>query len=99
MACPGRCLVSIKPLNVFSYYNKARFTQAGSADCANWYNVDLPDSKNNRAMYPAMGRRHFELLGVTKLLFDAEPRAIFRSINFIYVVVETRVYQIDKFYN
>lgn len=92
--------MAVKPLpQIFSYFNKARFTQAGSADCANWYNINIPDTKNNRAMYPAMGRRHFEFSNEVKLVFDAEPRFIFRSINFIYVVIETRVYQVDKFYN
>lgn len=92
--------MAVQPLkSIFSYFNRSRFTQAGSADAANWYNVDLPDTKNNRALYPTMGRRHVEFMGVLKLLFDAEPREIFRSINFWYVVIETRVYQIDKFYN
>ena len=91
--------MAVKPLNIYSYFNKARFQQVGSQDCANWYNVDLPDTKSNRALYPAMGRRHVEFMGVVKLLFDAEPRFIFKSINYFYVVIETRVFQFDQFYN
>lgn len=91
--------MAVKPLPIFTYFNRARFTQAGSADLANWYNVDLPDCKSERVLYPAMGRKHFEFLGQDKLIFDAEPRFIFRSIEFVYVIVGTRVFQVDKFYN
>ncbi len=91
--------MTVKTLDIFSYFNKQRFVQAGSRDCANWYNVDIPDSKNNRALYPAMGRQHIEFLNNLQLLFTDVPRFIFKSINFFYVVVDTQIIQVDKFYN
>lgn len=68
-------------------------------DCANWYGVGVEDSKKQQALYPAMGRKHVNVLGANKLIFDAQPRATFKTINFAYAVDGTRVFQIDKFYN
>src|ERR1041385_4259513 len=89
----------IQELPIFCYYNKQRFTQFGSMDCANWYAVGVPDTKKNQALYPAMGRKHINFLNQNRLVFDDEPRTIFKTINFFYVVVGTRVFQFDKFYN
>lgn len=86
-------------LDIFSYYNVQRFIQFGSKDCANWYNIDVPDTKLGKALYPAMGRQHIEFLNEVKLVFSAQPKEIYRSVNFYYIFVETRVYQVDKSYN
>lgn len=88
--------MSIEKLPIYAYYNKQRFIQAGSMDCANWYGVQIPDGKEGQALYPAMGRKHVEFLGENKLIFDSPPRFIYRSINFVYVVVGSQVYKIDK---
>lgn len=86
----------IAPLPIFSYYNKQRFEQVGSMDCANWYGLAVPDTKSGQALYPAMGRKHIEYFGENKLVFDSEPRVFFKSIDYLYVVVGTSVLQFDK---
>lgn len=65
-------------------------------DCANFYGVAVPDTKKGQALYPAMGRAHINFLGENKLIFNAPPRFIFRSINYVYIVVENQVIRIDK---
>lgn len=91
--------MAIEKLPIFCYYDKQRFTQFGAMDCANWYNITVESAKDVRGMYPAMGRKHVDFLGINRLQFDAEPRVIFKSINYLYVVIGTRVFQIDRFYN
>lgn len=86
----------IEPLPIYSSFARARFTQAGSSDCANFYAITIQDGKQGQALYPAMGRRHVEFLHQNKLIFDAPPKAIFRSIDFVYVVVGSQVFKIDK---
>ncbi len=68
-------------------------------DCANWYGVEVDSAKKKFGLYPAMGRRHIEFLGSNRLVFNEEPRLEFKTINFLYVVVGTTVFQYDKFYN
>lgn len=99
MACPGWYIVPIQPLPIFSYFDKQRFTQFGAMDCANWYGIQVESGKKQQALYPAMGRQHVNFLGQNRLIFDAEPREVFRTINFMYVIVGTRVFQFDRFYN
>lgn len=89
----------IEPLPIFSYYNKQRFTQFGCSDLANWYGVQAPDTKKGQALYPAMGRKHIELQGQNVLVFTQEPTQIFKTIDFVYLVVGTQVIQVDGFYN
>lgn len=89
----------VENLPIFCFYDKQRFSQFGAMDCANWYGIAVPTGKKQQALYPAMGRRHVNILGQNKLIFDNEPRAIFKTIDFMYAVVGTRVYKIDKFYN
>lgn len=89
----------VQPIDIFTYFNVQRFVQAGSMDAANWYNVEAPGSKYGKSLYPAMGRRHVVFNGVNQLIFDAQPKYIFRSINFVYVFVGTRVFQFDQSYN
>lgn len=89
----------IQPLPIFTYYDKQRFTQFGAMDCANWYGIQVESGKKQQALYPAMGRRHVNFLGQNRLVFDAEPREVFRTINFMYVIVGTRVFQYDRFFN
>jgi hypothetical protein len=99
MARQERYLMPIEQLPVFSYYNKQRFTQFGCMDCANWYGVASEDTKKGQALYPMMGRKHISFFDQNKLVFNAEPRAMFKSINFAYFVVGTQVIQVDRFWN
>lgn len=89
----------IEDLPIFCYYDKQRFTQFGAMDCANWYGISVESGKKQQALYPAMGRQHVRFLNENKLVFNSEPRAIFKSINYMYVVDGTTVYQVDRFYN
>jgi hypothetical protein len=89
----------IEQLPIFCYYDKQRFTQFGAMDCANWYGIGVPSGKKQQALYPAMGRQHVRLLERNRLVFTSQPRAIFKSINKMYVVDGTAVYQFDNFYN
>lgn len=89
----------IEPLPIFCYYDRQRFTQFGAMDCANWYGIAVDSGKKKQAQYPAMGRKHVSLLNQTKLVFDAEPRVLFKTVNYVYIVDGTLVYQVDAAFN
>ena len=46
-----------------------------------------------------MGRQHLTSQGQNQLVFSTEPRLIFKSINYFYVVDGTQIFQYDKFFN
>ena len=89
----------IEELPIFCYFDRQRFTQFGAMDCANWYGIKVDSGKKQQALYPAMGRQHVRLFNENKLVFNSQPRAIYKSINYTYVVDGTTVYQVDRFYN
>lgn len=89
----------IEELPIFCYYDRQRFTQFGAMDCANWYGISVESGKKQQAMYPAMGRQHVRFLNQNRLVFNAQPRAEFKSISYLYVIDGTAVYQFDRFYN
>ena len=89
----------IEELPIFCYFDRQRFTQYGAMDCANWYGISVESGKKTQALYPCMGRAHINFMNQNKLIFDSEPVAIYKSINFMYVFVGTSVYQFDRFYN
>ncbi len=86
-------------LAVLGYYDQQRFKQFNPSDCANWYLVYDELGKKKGAMYPAMGRRHINQLGQNKLIFPAEARATFHSINYSYFVVVDEIFRVDKNFN
>lgn len=89
-----------EPLPIFAYYNRQRFVQHGCMDSANFYGILAEDTKNTQALYPAMGRQHISTpFGENKLIYNTEPKRIFKTINFFYVIEGTQVVQVDKFYN
>lgn len=89
----------LEPLPIFSYYDRQRFTQFGAMDCANWYGIQVESGKNVQALYPTMGRKHLNFLNQNRLVYNSQPKTIFKSIDYFYVVDGTRVYQYDRFYN
>lgn len=99
MAQVAKRIMQIEPLPIFCYYDKQRFTQFGSMDCANWYGIAVDSGKKQQALYPAMGRKHIRFLNENRLVFNDEPRAEYKSINYLYVVDGASVYQFDRFYN
>lgn len=92
-------VASIEQLPIFCYYDRQRFTQFGAMDCANWYGIQVESGKKTQALYPAMGRQHVRFLNENRLVFNAQPRVEFKSIDYLYVVDGTTVYQYDRFYN
>lgn len=90
---------TIEQLPIFCYYDRQRFTQFGAMDCANWYGIYVESGKKQQALYPSMGRQHVRFLNENRLVFNAQPRVEFKSINYLYVVDGTTVYQFDRFYN
>lgn len=89
----------IQQLPIFCYYDVQRFTQFGSMDCANWYGVEVESGKRKQALYPAMGRRHVNYLNQNRLVFNTEPRDEFTTINYLYVIEGTQVFQYDSSFN
>lgn len=89
----------LEELPIFCFYDVQRFKQFGSMDCANWYGIQVDNAKKKQALYPCMGRQHVVSDNENKLIFNVEPRFIFRTINFFYVVEGTIIYQYDRFYN
>lgn len=89
----------VTELPIFSYFNRMRFVQSGCMDIAGWYGVKVDGSKSGQMLLPTMGRKHVVALNENKLIFNAEPRAIFKSIDHAYVIESTTVYVVDKFFN
>ncbi len=89
----------IEPLDIFCWFDEQRFNQFGAVSCSNWYGIMCESGKKGQAMYPMMGRRHINFQNVNRLIFDTEPHALFKSINYIYVVDGVTLYQFDRFYN
>lgn len=88
----------IEELPIFCYYDKQRFTQFGSMDCANWYGIRVDSAKKQQALYPAMGRKHINFLNQNRLVFNTEPTTEFKSIDYLYVVDGTQIFQFDRFF-
>ncbi len=91
--------MAIQPCPIIGQYDKQRFTQFGPEDCANWVMQKAESGKKKLALYPTMGRRHIRYGEVNRLIFNSEPRGLFRTVNFWYVVVNNSIFRIDKNYN
>lgn len=90
--------MAIEELPIFTYYDVQRFKQFGAMDCANWYGVQVDAGKKKQAMYPAMGRRRIRTFEQNRLIFNNQPRDLFKTINYFYVIDGTSVIQFDSFY-
>lgn len=84
---------------IVGYYDQQRFKQFNPSDAANWYLTPSDIGKKKVAMYPCMGRKHINFLNQNRLIFDQEPRAIYKSVNYWYSIVGNRIFRIDQFYN
>ena len=89
----------VENLPIFTSFNVQRFTQYGSMDCANWYGLQVEDTKKIQALYPAMGRQHVNFFGQNKLIFTNEPSASFKTFNYAYYIVGTSVIAVNRFYD
>jgi hypothetical protein len=99
MAMQGRGNFEIKPCPLIGPYNLQRFPQWSPEDSANWYMVKGENTKKPWAMYPTMGRAHINANGINQLVFGSEPRNIFKTINYAYVVEGNQIFQFDSQYN
>ena len=84
---------------IVGFYDKQRFAQFNPSDCANFYMIEIPQGKKKFALYPTMGRRHITASGQNKLIFPVEPRGMFRSVNYGYIVSGPQIYRIDSNFN
>lgn len=89
----------IRPCPIIGPYDRQRFAQWSPQDTANWYLVKEDNAKQPYAMYPTMGRAHINYLGINRLIFGTEPRALFKSISFTYIVVGNTIFRIDSQFN
>jgi hypothetical protein len=92
-------IFEIQEVPIFGSYNRQRFTQWSPEDTANWYVAADEKSKKPMALYPCMGRSHISYSGINRLSFPSEPRGIFKTIDFCYVIEGNGIYQIDSNYN
>ncbi len=89
----------IKPLPILGPYRRQRFKQASPEDCANWYLMKGENTKRPYYFIPCMGRAHVSYLGSNQLIFGSEPRGLFKTIKYMYVVDGNTIYRIDAQYN
>jgi hypothetical protein len=89
----------IKTCPIIGPYNQQRFKQFGPEDTANFYLVNDKNTKKPFAMYPTMGRSHINYLGTNQLVFGSQPRGIFKSISYAYIIEAGTVFRIDAQYN
>ncbi|HXR80824.1 MAG TPA: hypothetical protein VN763_07900, partial [Saprospiraceae bacterium] len=80
-------------------YDRQRFPQFSPEDCANWVAQKAESGKKKVALYPSMGRHHVNFAGLNRLIFAAEPRGLFRTVNYWYSVVNNSIFRIDGNYN
>jgi hypothetical protein len=88
----------IETCPIIGPYNIQRFKQFGPEDTANFYLMNDENTKKPHAMYPTMGRAHINT-GINQLVFNTEPRGIFKSIKYAYIVEAGTVYRIDSQWN
>lgn len=89
----------VKPCPIIGPFNVQRFRQWSPEDNAGWYTVHDENTKRPYAMYPQLGRAHINYLGINRLVFGSEPRDIFKTINYAYVIEGNTIWQIDSNYN
>ncbi len=91
--------MTIQPCPIVGQYDRQRFPQFSPEDCANFTLQKAESGKKKVAMYPTMGRHHINFDGLNRLIFMAEARGLFRSVNFWYSVVNNSIFRIDANYN
>lgn len=89
----------IKPLPIIGPFNKERFTQFNPEDTANWYIQQSKSSKRGQAMYPAMGRKHVNVVNRNVLQFDIESRDVHETVKYAYVFNSDKVIRYDRSFN
>lgn len=99
MPSPKDGQFEVKVCPIMGRYNVQRFRQWSPEDAANWFLVQEEDTKKPHAMYPCMGRKHINYGGTNQLIFGAEPRGLFKTIKYAYIVVGNTIFRMDDQYN
>ena len=89
----------IVDLPIIGYFNVGRFKQFACDDASGWFIVNNPQGKKKACLYPTTGRRHINFLGQNRLIFDNQPRHIYKSNNYTYIIVDDRIYRYDIYFN
>jgi len=89
----------VTDLPIIGYFDRQRFRQFNPSDCANWFLVKSEIGKKKVAMYPTLGRRHVRFTGLNRLIFESEPRVIYKSLNYWYAVVNDKIFRVDLNFN
>jgi hypothetical protein len=89
----------IQTLPIIGGYNVQRFRQFGCEDTAGWYVKKGDNTKRPYSMYPQLGRAHINVLGLNQLIFGKEPRGLFKSIRYAYVVSGSEIIRVDNQFN
>lgn len=89
----------IQELKIIGQYDRQQFDQFNPETCSNWYLTSSDNGKKKIAMYPMMGRKHVNYLGDNKLFFASEPRSMFKSVKYAYIVDGSSIYRIDSNFN
>lgn len=89
----------IQTLPVVGGFNRQRFRQFGPEDSAGWYVKKGNNTKRPFCMFPQLGRKHVNFLGINQLIFATEPRGEFKSIQFAYIVDGNTIYKVDNQFN
>ena len=87
------------PFKILGKYDKQKFRQFNPEDTANWYLAISENGKNKIAMYPSPGRKHVSFLNQNRLIFNNEPRGLFKTFDFFYVVDGSNIYKVDSLFN
>lgn len=84
---------------IIGQYDKQKYVQFNPEDTANWYVAKSDNGKNTLAMYPTSGRRHINFLSTNRLQFSTQPRAIYKTVNYYYVIASDRIHRYDSLFN
>lgn len=89
----------VQTLSIIGPYDVQRFAQFSPEDSANFYVQQGKNTKRPFSMYPTLGRSHINYLGFNQLVFGSEPRGLFKTIKYAYIVVGNSIYRVDSQYN
>jgi hypothetical protein len=84
---------------IIGQYDKQKFVQFNPEDTANWYIIKSQNGKNVYAMYPTLGRKHINFLSRNRLQFPTQPRAIYKTVKYYYIIASNKIYRYDNLFN
>ncbi len=87
------------PLPIIGPFNVTRFVQSCPEDAANFFIAKIKNGKRQYNLWPTLGRSHIKYNGINRLNFAIEPRGLFKSIRYEYIVTGSTIYRNDEDYN